>query len=66
MVVLEVLPEYGYVLLTAIASIFLILWQGVKVGNMRKACNINYPTMYSQDNDLFNCYQRSVEICQCL
>jgi len=59
MVTVEVLPEYGYVLLVAIASIFLFFWQGMKVGGMRKKCNINYPNMYSKDNDLFNCYQRA-------
>merc|ERR1712071_412226 len=59
MVVVEVLPEYGYVLLVAIASIFLFFWQGMKVGGMRKKCNVNYPQMYSPDNDVFNCYQRA-------
>ena len=58
MVVIELLPQYGYVVLVAIASIFLLLWQGVKVGQMRKKFNIQYPTMYSADNILFNCYQR--------
>ena len=26
---------------------------------MRKKFNIQYPTMYSNDNKLFNCYQRA-------
>merc|ERR1712221_52410 len=59
MVAVEVLPQYGYVLLVAIASIFLIFWQGMKVGLMRKQCKVEYPTMYSKDNNLFNCYQRA-------
>lgn len=50
---------FGYVVLTAVGSMFMLVWKGIKVGQMRKKLKINYPTMYSSDNDLFNCYQRA-------
>jgi len=50
---------FGYVVLTAVGSMFMLTWKGFKVGGMRKKLKINYPTMYSKDNDLFNCYQRA-------
>jgi len=59
MVVLEIASEYGYVAAVGIASTFLLAWQGIMVGKMRKKFNIQYPTMYSNDNKLFNCYQRA-------
>nr|CAH0109517.1 unnamed protein product [Daphnia galeata] len=59
MVAIQLLPQYGWVILVGIASCFLILWQGVQVGKMRKKFKITYPTMYSNDNTLFNCYQRA-------
>lgn len=51
------LPQYGWVILVGIASAFLLTWQSLQVVKMRKKFNIEYPTMYSSDNDLFNCYQ---------
>ncbi|EFX85348.1 microsomal glutathione S-transferase 3-like [Daphnia pulex] len=59
MVVIELLPHYGSVILVGIASAFLLTWQGIQVGKMRKKFKITYPTMYSNDNTLFNCYQRA-------
>jgi len=50
---------FGYVAFTGVASIFMLMWQGIQVGKMRKQLKINYPTMYSPTNDLFNCYQRA-------
>jgi len=50
---------YGYVILVAISSVFLLIWQGVQVGKMRKKLKVEYPTMYSADSPLFNCYQRA-------
>lgn len=55
-----VLPDgYGYVILTFVASIFVLLWKGFKVGSARKKFNVQYPTMYSTTNDQFNCVQRA-------
>ncbi|KAK8393740.1 hypothetical protein O3P69_006802 [Scylla paramamosain] len=59
MVVVEVQPEYGYCVLVAVGSSFMLVWKAMKVGHLRKKLNINYPTMYSTDNNLFNCYQRA-------
>ncbi|XP_029646510.1 microsomal glutathione S-transferase 3 [Octopus sinensis] len=59
MQVLELLPPaYGYVVLVAVASIFLIQWMGYKVMQARKKYDVKYPTMYSKDSNMFNCIQR--------
>jgi len=50
---------YGYVILVAVASAFLLIWKSMQVGKARKLYKVNYPTMYSADNDTFNCYQRA-------
>ena len=59
MVAIQILPHFGYVCLVGIASAFLLMWQAMQVGKMRKKFNVNYPTMYSNDNVVFNCYQRA-------
>jgi len=50
--------DYGYVVLTAISSVFVLMWMGFKVGAARKKYNVQYPTMYSNNSDQFNCVQR--------
>ena len=58
--ILEVLPYgYGYVVLTAVGSLFVNMWMAFNVGKARKQYSIKYPTMYSPDNDKFNCIQRA-------
>lgn len=52
------LPGYGYVLLTVVLTWFLLFWQGFQVGRMRKKYKVEYPTMYSDTEPIFNCYQR--------
>ena len=59
MIQLHVPSEYGYVILVGVASAFMLTWKAMQVGKARKQFKINYPTMYSQDNDLFNCIQRA-------
>ncbi|CAL8082502.1 unnamed protein product [Orchesella dallaii] len=55
-----VLPKaYGFVILAAVASSFLLVWMSMQVGKARKLFNVQYPTMYSPTNDKFNCYQRA-------
>ncbi|CAG7821264.1 unnamed protein product [Allacma fusca] len=55
-----VLPDgYGYVILTAVASIFMTMWKAVQVGKARKEFKVDYPAMYSDKSALFNCYQRA-------
>jgi len=51
--------EYGYVILVGVASAFMCTWKSLQVGKARKKYKVNYPTMYSPDNDMFNCVQRA-------
>ena len=55
MVAVEVSSEFGYVALVAAGSWGLNFWQMMKVGKARKALNVEYPKMYSEDKPLFNC-----------
>jgi len=59
MVSIGVPPEFGYVLLVAISSIFMIMWKGIRVGQARKKFDVPYPQMYSDKDPLFNCIQRA-------
>jgi len=55
-----VVPDcYGYTLLVALSSILIVIWMSIKVGFAREKFGVKYPTMYSADNDHFNCYQRA-------
>jgi len=54
------LPEgYGYVVFTALSSVFVNMWMGMNVMKARKEHNVKYPTLYSKDNEKFNCVQRA-------
>lgn len=50
--------EYGYVVLTGVASTFLLQWMMYKVVAARKKYKVEYPNLYSLDNEKFNCIQR--------
>jgi glutathione S-transferase len=50
--------DFGYVILVAVASMFLLFGLGAKVGMARKKYGVKYPAMYS-DNQVFNCIQRA-------
>nr|CAD7445812.1 unnamed protein product [Timema bartmani] len=56
---ISVPSSYGYVVLVAASSTFVIMWKAIQVGKARKKYNIQYPTMYSPDNVQFNCVQRA-------
>merc|ERR1739848_859183 len=51
-------PAYGYVLLVVVLSWILLFWQGMMVGRARKLYKVDYPAMYSDTEQVFNCYQR--------
>ncbi|XP_072532880.1 microsomal glutathione S-transferase 3b [Salminus brasiliensis] len=60
MEILDVLPtNFGYVILTYLYSWTMLTYLAVKVGGARKKHNVKYPTMYSDKDDLFNCFQRA-------
>jgi len=59
MVAIEVPPEFGYVILVAVASIIMIMWKGMRVGAARKKFDVPYPNMYSDKDPVFNCIQRA-------
>ncbi|XP_071526372.1 glutathione S-transferase 3, mitochondrial-like isoform X3 [Panulirus ornatus] len=59
MAVIEVPRQYGYCVLVATGSSFMLLWKAMKVGHLRRRLNFKYPAVYSPDNNLFNCYQRA-------
>ena len=51
--------EYGWVVLTGVGSIFMVMWKAGMVGSARKKYKVEYPTMYSDTEPVFNCVQRS-------
>eukprot|EP01098_Paradermamoeba_levis_P007629 TRINITY_DN3164_c0_g1_i1.p1 TRINITY_DN3164_c0_g1~~TRINITY_DN3164_c0_g1_i1.p1 ORF type:complete len:163 (-),score=24.00 TRINITY_DN3164_c0_g1_i1:44-472(-) len=63
MVAVVVSKEYGFVVLTAVSSAFVLLWQGFQVNKARKKYRVEYPTMYADssnpDQKIFNCIQRA-------
>ena len=51
--------DYGYVIMTGIGAIFMVMWKGFKVGQARKKYEVPYPDMYSKESKIFNCIQRA-------
>ncbi|KAJ6481757.1 hypothetical protein C8R45DRAFT_1002945, partial [Mycena sanguinolenta] len=57
----------SYVAASLLSSVFLLTWQGIKVGGARKAANIAYPRLYAEKAEMdaspaalkFNCVQRA-------
>jgi len=56
---LEIAPQFGYVVLVCIASFFVTMWLGINVGRARKKYEVKYPDMYSDKHVAFNCIQRA-------
>ena len=59
MAVMSLPADYGYVILTGVGAIFMVMWKGVRVGQARKKYGVEYPEMYSKDSMVFNCIQRA-------
>ncbi|ESO95374.1 hypothetical protein LOTGIDRAFT_232059 [Lottia gigantea] len=58
--IIEFLPnEYGYVILVGCLSVAVNMWMAFKVGAARKKYGVEYPKLYSDNNDTFNCIQRA-------
>lgn len=57
----ECLPcGYGYVVLTAVGSVFVNVWHALNVMQARKKHDIKYPQLYGpEDKKEFNCIQRA-------
>ncbi|XP_028415510.1 microsomal glutathione S-transferase 3-like [Dendronephthya gigantea] len=51
--------EYGYVILTGLSSVFVLVYMGLQVGKARKKFKVDYPRMYDDSQPVFNCYQRA-------
>ncbi|GLJ50885.1 hypothetical protein SUGI_1083800 [Cryptomeria japonica] len=56
-------PAFGWVVLSALAYIFLNFLMAIQVGKARKSYNVPYPTLYAiesenKDAKKFNCIQR--------
>ncbi|KAJ3270711.1 Microsomal glutathione S-transferase 3 [Terramyces sp. JEL0728] len=64
--ILQLLPEHGYVLLVLIGTVFTLLFLGFKVGGARRKAKVPYPLMYATADEaekdklkhVFNCVQR--------
>lgn len=59
MVTLNISPEYGYVVMVGAVMVVVNFWKILRIAGMRKELNIKYPTMYSDEHPVFNCYQRA-------
>ena len=50
MVAMSLPADYGYVIMTGVGAIFMVMWKGIRVGKARKEHGVQYPDMYSSDN----------------
>ncbi|XP_066276310.1 glutathione S-transferase 3, mitochondrial-like [Branchiostoma lanceolatum] len=56
---IQVAPEFGYVVLSLVVTFVTYAYLAMNVGKARKKYGVKYPTMYSDKNQAFNCYQRA-------
>ncbi|CAI2174378.1 12192_t:CDS:2 [Funneliformis geosporum] len=67
MVLIELTKDFGYVVLTGVASVILTTYLGFKVGGARRNAGVPYPHAYASKEEcekdekkmIFNCYQRA-------
>jgi len=57
-VVISVPPEYGYVIISIVITVFIQFYLGFLVGAARKKYGVQYPAMYDNTKQIFNCVQR--------
>jgi glutathione S-transferase len=58
MATIQLMPEYGYVMLVASATIFLNIFQMIRIGILRSRYGIQHPDAWSETYKDFNCAQR--------
>nr|CAB3263823.1 microsomal glutathione S-transferase 3-like [Phallusia mammillata] len=51
--------DFGYVILCIFYTVVNHMYLAIQVGKARKKYKVLYPTMYSPDNNMFNCIQRA-------
>ncbi|CAJ0634027.1 16562_t:CDS:2 [Entrophospora sp. SA101] len=64
---IEISDDFGYVILTGVASIILTIYLSFSVVSARKKYNVKYPILYATNEEaekdknkfIFNCYQRA-------
>nr|CAG8646084.1 10889_t:CDS:2 [Entrophospora candida] len=67
---IEFSDDFGYVILTGVASIILTVYLSFSVVSARKKYNVKYPTLYATNEEaekdknkfIFNCYQRAHQV----
>jgi len=59
MATLVVDPQFGWVVLVCVASVFVLYYLAFNVGRARKKYDVKYPAMYSDKCNEFNCVQRA-------
>jgi len=51
--------DYHYVIWTLVYAIVMNIFLALKVGKARKKHGVDYPAMYSEKDNIFNCIQRA-------
>jgi len=52
-------PDFGWVVLVCVGSVVLLQYLGARVGMARRKYDVQYPAMYSDKEQVFNCIQRA-------
>ena len=58
--VIEFLPkDFSYVIFCIVYTIIMNIYLSIQVGKARKQYKVDYPAMYSDKSQIFNCIQRA-------